>query len=480
LSERLADPCPPKTRADLEWPRVLEALAERCVSAIGRDRARALPFPEAREDVRTALAESAEAVELHAKADPLPIVEVPDVREPVGRLRVGGTLGPLELRGVASAIGGARVLRRYLSTRQKACPALHAACSTDPTLDDAEEEIARSFESDGTLSDRASPRLRELRGEYQTSRARMLSRLEDLMNRYEGVLQDRFITEREGRYVIPVRSDAHERFPGIVHASSASASTIFVEPRAVVPMGNRLKMLEAEVLREETAIYTRLSSLLGDVLPSVEAALAAFARADVCAATAKLAEELALTFPEVIDAPRLDLKTARHPLLALESSTPVVPSDLAIASGRGMVVSGPNAGGKTVALKAMGLAVLMTRAGLPVACAGGSIGLFDVVLESRLLGVRKPEEAFYQLACQALEVRPSDAVFLDDLGVNLKPARAMGMHTIKVTSSTEALSHLSELTGLPFDLFPNDPWGDGPDEPPPWEDIREPPPDNGW
>jgi putative hydrolase of the HAD superfamily len=109
-----------------------------------------------------------------------------------------------------------------------------------------------------------------------------------------------------------------------------------------------------------------------------------------------------------------------------------------------------------------------------------AFGLFDVVLESRLLGVRKPEEAFYQLACQALEVRPSDAVFLDDLGVNLKPARAMGMHTIKVTSSTEALSHLSELTGLPFDLFPNDPWGDGPDEPPPWEDIREPPPDNGW
>jgi DNA mismatch repair protein MutS2 len=423
----LADPCPAKTRADLEWPRVLEALAERCVSAIGGDRARALPFPEAREDVRTALAESAEAVELHGKADPLPIVEVPDVREPVGRLRVGGTLGPAELRAVASALGGARVLRRYLSTRQKVCPALYAACSTDPTLDDAEDEIARSFESDGTLSDRASPRLRELRSEHQASRARMLSRLEDLMNRYEGILQDRFVTEREGRYVIPVRSDAHERFPGIVHASSASASTIFVEPRAVVPMGNRLKMLEAEVLREETAIYTRLSSLLGDVLPSVEGALAAFARADVCAATAKLAEALQLTFPDVVDAPRLDLKNARHPLLALDSKVPVVPSDLVIASGRGMVVSGPNAGGKTVALKAMGLAVLMTRAGLPVACAGGSIGLFDVVLtdvgddQSLTKSLSTFSAHVKNLAHILEETRPGALVLLDELAGGTDP-----------------------------------------------------------
>ncbi len=427
MLESLRDPCPPKTRADLEWGGLLGALAERCVSAIGADRARALPFPEARDDVRAALAESAEAVALFASADPLPIAPVPDVREPVGRLRVGGTLGPLELVAIASAVGGARVLRRFLSTRQRVCPALYAACSTDPTLDDAEDEIRRSFESDGTLSDRASPRLRELRSEHQASRARMLSRLEDLMNRYEGILQDRFVTEREGRYVIPVRSDAHERFPGIVHASSASASTIFVEPRAVVPMGNRLKMLEAEVQREENAIYTRLSSLLGDVLPSVEGALAAFARADVCAATAKLATELELTFPEVVDGPRLDLKAARHPLLALESTLPVVPSDLTIASGRGMVVSGPNAGGKTVALKAMGLAVLMTRAGLPVACASGTIGLFDVVLtdvgddQSLTKSLSTFSAHVKNLAHILEETRPGALVLLDELAGGTDP-----------------------------------------------------------
>jgi DNA mismatch repair protein MutS2 len=193
------------------------------------------------------------------------------------------------------------------------------------------------------------------------------------------------VTEREGRYVVPVRSDSHERFPGIVHAMSSSGSTLFVEPRAVVPMGNRLKMLEAEVLREEIAIQARLSSLLSDVLPSFEAAAAALARADVLAASAQLAHDLDLAFPRVVDEPQLDLKSARHPLLVLDAiparEPRVVPSDLSIETGRAIVVSGPNAGGKTVALKAMGLAALMIRAGLPVACgAGSTVGILEVVL----------------------------------------------------------------------------------------------------
>jgi DNA mismatch repair protein MutS2 len=208
----------------------------------------------------------------------------------------------------------------------------------------------------------------------------MLARMEDLMSRYESVLQDRFVTEREGRWVLPVRSDAHERFPGIVHATSSSGATLFIEPRAVIPMGNRLKVLEAEVKREEEAVYARLTTLVADSLSSVEAAARALALADVRVATARLARDLALVFPEVVDEPRLDLRRARHLLLALDLPH-VVPSDLSLEAGRAIVVSGPNAGGKTVALKAMGLASLMARAGIPVPCAEGStVGLFDVVL----------------------------------------------------------------------------------------------------
>ena len=389
----LPHPGPSKTLADLEWTRLLGALADRCAGPLGKDFALELTFAQSGEEVRARLAEAQEATRLYAEGTPLPVREVPDVRESIGRLRVGGALGPGELQQAATALASARSLRRFLQARRGTTPALDRVCSTDPTLDEVHDELARAFDPDGTLADGASPRLSELRGEYRAARTRMLSRLDDLMTRHGGIMQDHFVTEREGRYVIPVRSDAHERFPGIVHAMSSSGSTLFVEPRAVVPMGNRLKMLEAEVLREEIAIQARLSSLLEGVLPSFEAAAWALARADVLAATATLAHDLDLAFPRVVDEPRLDLKSARHPLLVLDAlpapgtrETPrtlprVVPSDLSIESGHAVVVSGPNAGGKTVALKAMGLATLMIRAGLPVACAEGStVGIVEIVL----------------------------------------------------------------------------------------------------
>lgn len=388
VTETLRDPCPAKTRSDLDWDRLLEALRSRCTSHMGKELARALPFAATRAETRRLAEEAREAAELLAAGEPLPIAELGDVAPAIGRVGASGVLAPQEIRELGKALAAARVLRRFLATRRSRIPALHEACATDPTLDELADDLDAAFDPDGTLSDRASPRLRELRSEYQAARARMLSRLEDLMGRYEGILQDRYVTEREGRYVVPVRSDAHERFPGIVHATSASGATLFVEPRAVIPMGNRLKVLESEVQREEIAIYTRLSGAIGDVLPSVIAATETLARADVRAATARLAEELGLRFPELVDEARLDLREARHPLLLLDSTKDgrvdvdaVVPSDLAIASRRAIVVSGPNAGGKTVALKTMGLAALMVRAGLPVPAAEGSVvGIFEVVL----------------------------------------------------------------------------------------------------
>ena len=377
------DPCPPKTRADLEWDRVLSALADRCAGPLGRDLALGLGFAESRDEARDVARAGGRGDDAPAaRAGPLPVSDVDDVRDAIERARVGGVLAPAELRALERMLGAARALRRFLASRKAALPRLFEACATDPTLDDVADEISGCFEVDGTLADRASPRLRELRGEWHAARQRMLSRMEDLMSRYESVVQDRFVTEREGRWVLPVRSDAHERFPGIVHATSSSGATLFVEPRAVVPMGNRLKVLDAEVKREEEAVYARLTALLGDALPSVEAACRrARPRRRARARRRSSPASSQLVFPDVVDEPRLDLKRARHPLLALEMADRVVPSDLAIEAGRGIVVSGPNAGGKTVALKTMGLAALMVRAGMPVACAEGStVGLLDVVL----------------------------------------------------------------------------------------------------
>jgi DNA mismatch repair protein MutS2 len=383
------DPCPPKTRDDLEWNRILQALGQRCVSSLGRKLAEGLGFAETRADARRWMDESRDAWRAFEAGQPVPVSDVPGAHEAIQRARVGALLIPAELRCIGRMLDAARSLRRFLSTRSSELRTLYDACSTDPSLDAVADEVLACFEEDGSLADRASPQLESLRESWRGMRRRMLTRMEDLMQRHEAVLQDRFVTEREGRWVLPIRADAHERVPGIVHATSGSGSTLFVEPRAVVPMGNRLKVLEAEIKREEDAICGHLTELIGDVFSSVDAARRALALADVRAATARLAHDLELTFPDLTDEPRLDLKSARHPLLMLDlmekneigGTGRVVPSDIRVEASRALIVSGPNAGGKTIALKTLGLAALMARSGMPAPCAeGSSVGLFDVVL----------------------------------------------------------------------------------------------------
>ncbi len=374
--------CPERTRADLEWDALLLAIAARTETPFGKRLALALPFGESHAASRVLLRESEEACRLARDGHPLPTASLPDVDDAVARAAALGVLSSYELRDLCAVIGAARNLRRFLQARQSELPALFAACSTDPSLDDLEREIAASIDADGTIADRASPELKRLRGEKLAARARMMQKLDDLMTRHEKLIQERFVTEREGRFVLPVRSDAHERFPGIVHGTSGSGATVFVEPRAVIPLGNRLKMLEGDVAREELAIVARLSTSVHGVIESLRAALHALAWADVKAAVGRLALDLELWIPEIADAPMLELHRARHPLLMLAPpAAGVVASDLAAHSGRAVVVSGPNAGGKTVALKTLGLAALMVRAGLPIAAQEGSkVGLFDAVL----------------------------------------------------------------------------------------------------
>jgi len=378
---------PAKARSDLEWGRVLDALKQRCESDVGRDRAASLA-PCARGELATAIAEVREAIYGDDHADPLPIGAVADAREAWQRATHGGVLSPIELRAIADVLASARTLRRYLHARRESMPHIFNACSTDAALDAVEDEISTSFEPNGMLADHASPRLLELRGEHSAARGRMISRIEELIRRYSHILSDTYWTEREGRYVLPVRSDAHERFPGIVHASSSSGHTLFVEPRVLVPLGNRLKMLEADVRREEDAIYAALTERVVEVLTSVRGAIDALGKADVLLAITRLTRDLRLRFPEVDGGETFvaDLRDLRHPLLMLESleskeKRAVIPSDIKIAGGRALVVSGPNAGGKTVALKALGLAALMLRHGLPIAAQEGSrLGVLEIVL----------------------------------------------------------------------------------------------------
>jgi DNA mismatch repair protein MutS2 len=381
MSERsFAHPLVFDAADDLEWPRLLEALAERCTSVGGGRLARELSFAATAGERGRVESLHREACDLLRRGAPLPLGDVPDMAAALERLRAGSVLDASELRSFGRLLEDARVLRRFLAAHAAVAPTLLQAYGTDPTLDRVAERLADAFDADGTLSDRASPRLAQLRGDYRASRERLVNRLQDAIAKHAAIVQDAFITEREGRFVVPIRSDAHERFQGIVHGSSSSGATLFVEPRAVVPLGNRLKVLEGEVEGEVQAVLAGLTERLADVLPSVVGAVRALAEADLRGAVARLAADLSLEFPRVVDEVRLELKRARHPLLLLRQRA-VVPSDLSIRSGAALVISGPNAGGKTVALKTLGLALLLVRAGLPIAADPESeVGLFDRVL----------------------------------------------------------------------------------------------------
>jgi DNA mismatch repair protein MutS2 len=432
----LPDPCPDKTRSDLEWDRLLQALADRAMSEPGKRICRAMPFAPTHEAVLTALGEVKEASELDRLGEPLPSPDVADVSHGLDRARIGATLSNEELRALGRTLAEAGRLRRFLATRKARTPLLFRACSTDPGLDALERELNGAFDPDGTLADRASPRLGDLRAERRNLRDRLVRRLEEVMRKHADILQDTFYTERDGRYVLPVRADAHERFPGIVHATSGSGATLFVEPRIVVEMGNRLKMVEALVTHEEELVYAALSMKIGAEIDAVDAAAAALAHADVRAASARLAKDLRFTFPDVPAAtgwgdgggePSIRLVGARHPLLALDGVA-VVPSDIAVRAGHAMIVSGPNAGGKTVALKTLGLAALCVRAGLPVpADEGSEVAVFEVVLTD--VGddqnLHKNLSTFSahvkNLALILADTRPGALVLLDELAGGTDP-----------------------------------------------------------
>ena len=363
---------------DLEWSRIQAAVAQRCRGPLGA-RLR-LALCATFEGAELALAQTAEALALLQADESFPIDGAVEIGTLLQRVQREGALSAPELRDVVVTLAAARALRLFLSRHKGQLGRLSQGCAFDPTLDHLHEEIVACVESDGTLSDHASPELRRLRTETANLRARIVGKLEAMLHQHSAILQDRFYTIREGRYVVPVRRDAHEKLQGIVHGTSASGHTVFVEPRALVAQGNRLKMAQAEQEREEARILAELSVLVGERLPELNAAIDSIDLIDLRQASARLGVDLGGTVPELVAEPTVDLAEARHPLLVLDG-VEVVPADLSLRGGRGLVLSGPNAGGKTVALKTLGLSALMARAGVPI-CAkpGAQCGFFEAVL----------------------------------------------------------------------------------------------------
>lgn len=353
-----------RTLRDLEWDILLENVAEECVTAPGRRWVQALrPFSD-EVAARRSWTLTAEVLELADRGAELPPLSVPDVVPAVEHAARGGVLSGAELDRVRLGLRAVARLVGFLGEHREHAPTLAEHLSTDPTLREIREELERCVEEGGAVADSASPQLEQARRGLGQLRQRIRTRLGELIGLYREALQDGFIAERDGRYVLPVRADAPFRVHGVVLGSSASGATLYIEPQEVAELGNRLKVAEAEAEHQEAIVLARLSESLALRADALLTALEACAQADGLQAIERYARRVGARMLTWGEPGALALRAARHPLLALQG-VPVVANDLALRGGTGLVFSGPNAGGKTVALKCLGLAALAQASGLP-------------------------------------------------------------------------------------------------------------------
>jgi DNA mismatch repair protein MutS2 len=431
-----------ETRAALEWDALLQALGGFCTSASGQARALGLgPAPT----LDAALARNrvvAEALDADRLGLLPPARAFPDVSQQLARASRGGVASATELWEVHELLELAQTLRVFARGRRESHPALAQNVDSPSELDGLQEDLAHALEPDGSVADRASPELARARKLVRELRDDMKRRLGRLLERHSDVVQSDYYTEREGRYVLPVRADAHLRVPGIVLGSSASGATLFVEPEELTALGNQLRIQEAEALREAAKVLTQLSGYLASDAEQVRAAQRACEEADVLGALARFARQTRAIVVELQPEAVLELRTARHPLLALASKD-VVANDIAIEAARALVISGPNAGGKTVALKTLGLVAWMARAGIPLPLAPESkVGWFDEVLadigdEQSLARSLSTFSAHVERLCRLLErAARGSLILLDELASGTDPEEGAAL----AASMLEALT----------------------------------------
>jgi DNA mismatch repair protein MutS2 len=361
----------------LEWPRLAEHLASFASTGAGERQCRLLPLPVDRQSSETLLAETTELLGLDGLVEGgLSFQGAADIAATVSLCAKGGCAGGEELLALAGTLAAARRLRRQIDDTElrPVCTALVAELRTLPEL---EQRLHFCLEEGGRLADRASAPLAGLRRQSLAVRSERRERLQELLRRYGPLLQDTVVAERSGRPVLAVKAGAASQVRGLVHDSSASGSTVFIEPQAVIGLGNRLRELQGQEQELERALLLELSGLVGEQAPSLEQLQRVLVRLDAGLARARYGAWLGAVRPQLAAAAEaaFELRDLRHPLLLWQQrrqgGAAVVPVTVRVSPElRVVAITGPNTGGKTVTLKSVGLAALMARAGLFLPCSG--------------------------------------------------------------------------------------------------------------
>ncbi len=441
----------------LEYPRVLDLLAEQTSNPMGREAALSLApscFPEV---VERRLRETAEACLLLERGNGMPLGGIRDIREAVSRAALEMLLAPVELLDVAQTIAAAQRLRTFLVKQVDAVPTLAEIAGNIPIVPNLVSRIEECISEAGEVRDTATPELSRVRNGKRVAHSRLMEKLNSILGseRYRTFIQESIITLREGRYCIPVKSENRSVLGGIIHDASASGATVFVEPKACVDLGNELKELAVKEEQEVARILARLTGLVGGAAAELRQGIQMLTELDVANAKALLSGAMNASPPRVNYRGVIHLRQARHPLL----DPPVVPIDIELGDRfTTVLITGPNTGGKTVALKTIGLLTLMAQSGLHIPALDNSeVALFEQVFAD--IGdeqdIRQSLSTFSAHLKNIVHIvttlGPSSLVLLDEVGAGTDPgegaalAKAILSELERRKARVVATTHYGEL-----------------------------------
>ncbi len=453
-----------KTRTTLEYDKVLAMLAACAPTSGARERALALLPDDDEEGVTARLARTGDALLLLGDKGMPSFGMVVDPTDALERAGKGATLTTRELLDIANLLRTARGLLEYIRTNRHFDTVLDEIFERLLPDRKLEDRIARAIVSEDVIADEASPALADIRRKIRHTNNRIKETLQHYItsSTYAKALQENIVTMRGGRYVIPVRVESKNEIKGLIHDTSSSGATIFVEPMAVVDANNELRMLEAKEQHEIDRILLELSGAVASIMGALSLNYQNISELAFIFACGKLAEKMKATRPEITRERRVNLKRARHPLIDPDRVVPITVS----LGGEWdtLIITGPNTGGKTVTLKTLGLFALMAQSGLFIpADEGSSLCLFDRILVD-LGDEQSIEQSLSTFSSHMVHIvsivnrlTPRALVLFDELGAGTDPVEGAALAVAIISevrrhgALSAATTHYAELKAFALD-----------------------------
>lgn len=449
-----------KTLLKLEFPKIREMLKQHAVTALGKDHVSKLMPSADFEKVCTWQKETSEALTMSVKKGRLPVGSIQDIRAALKRVEVGAVLSSQEILNINNVLRSARVLKRYYKEDEEetSYPTLayyFESLETNPTL---EHEISRCILGPDEYADDATPELAHVRKQIKSTHQKIRESIQNILHgsHYQDMIQEPIVTMRQERYCIPIKVEYKNTFKGIVHDQSSTGATVFIEPAAVVELGNQLRLLFSKEQDEIEKILAHLTNAIEPLTPYLIETFKRITELDVIFAKAEFALKIDAREPKLNHKGIVALRKARHPMLPKEQ---VVPIDVRVGDDfTTLLITGPNTGGKTVTLKTVGLFTLMAQTGMQIPAAEGSeIAVFDEVFAD-LGDEQSIEQSLSTFSSHMTHIVSildkmtlNSLILLDEVGSGTDPiegaalAKSILEHLRKQQIRTVATTHYSEL-----------------------------------